>query len=64
MRHIIFLVDRVRIKFDHWRTSNDFVDNKCFSYKFDISQGYHHIGIDDNYQKYLGFSRKIDGKLI
>ena len=29
------------------------MDNKCF-YKFDISQAYHHIDIDDNYQKYVG----------
>ena len=35
-----------------------------FLYKFDIKQGYDHIGIDDNYQKYLGFSWKIDGKLL
>ena len=33
-------------------------------YKFDISQGYHHIHIDHNYQKYLGFISKIDGKII
>ena len=41
----------------------DFVDNKGFLYKFDISQGYHHIDIDENHQKYLGFSWKIDGKI-
>ena len=33
-------------------------------YKFDVSQGYHHIHIDHNYQKYLGFISKIDGKII
>ena len=31
MRHANFLVYKVRIKFDHWRTTKDFVDNKCFS---------------------------------
>ena len=41
----------------------DFVDNKGFLYKFDISQGYHHIDIDKNHQKYLGFSWKIDEKI-
>ena len=41
----------------------DFVENKNFLYKFDISQGYHHIDIDENHQKYLGFSKKIDGKI-
>ena len=37
--------------------------NYKFLYKFYISQGYHHFEIEDNYQKYLGFSRKIDGKI-
>ena len=41
----------------------DFVDNEGFPYKFDISQGYHHENIDENHQKYLGFSWKIDGKI-
>ena len=40
------------------------MDNKRVSYKFDINQGYHHINTDDNYQKYLGFFWKIDGKII
>ena len=31
VRHAIFLVYKVRLKFDHWRTTIDFVDNKCFS---------------------------------
>ena len=52
-----------KIKFDDWRIMQDFVDNKGFLYKFDISQGYHHIDIDENHQKYLGFSWKIDGKI-
>ena len=39
------------------RTTNVF-------YKFDISEGYHHIDIDHNYQKYLGFIWKIDDKII
>ena len=35
-----------------------------FLYEFGISEGYHHIDIDDNYQKKLGFSWKIDSKLF
>ena len=35
-----------------------------FLYKFDISEGYYHIDIDDNYQKYLGFPWKVNGKLF
>ena len=32
--------------------------------KFDISEGFHHTGIDHNYRKYLGFIWKIDGRII
>ena len=34
---------------------------KVFLYKF--HKGYHHIDIDENHPKYLGFSCKIDGKI-
>ena len=51
------------MKFNDWGTIQDFVDKKGFLYKFDISQGYHHINIDKNHQKYLSFSWKIDGKM-
>ena len=31
LRHTIFLIYKVKIKFDHCRTTKDFVDNECFS---------------------------------
>ena len=63
LRYVNSFVYKDKIKFDDWRTMQDLVDNKGFLYKFDISQGYHHIDIDKNHQKYLGFSWKIDGKI-
>ena len=32
-------------------------------YKFDIKQGYHHIDIKPEHQKYLGFAGEINGKV-
>ena len=63
LRYVNSFVYKGKIKFDDWRTMQDFVDNEGFPYKFDISQGYHHIDIDENHQKYLGSSWKIDGKI-
>ena len=63
LRYVNSFVYKDKIKFDDWRTMQDFVDKKGFLYKFDISKGYHHIDIDKNHQKYLGFSWKIDGKI-
>ena len=37
----------------------DFLEPTDLLFKFDISQGYHHIDIDEQHQKYLGFSWKI-----
>ena len=31
---------------------------KVFLYNFDINEGYHHIDIDENDQKYLGFQKE------
>ena len=61
--YLNYFVYKDKIKFDDWRTMQDFVDNNGLLHKFDISQSYHHIGIDENHQKYLGFSWKFDGKI-
>ena len=63
LRYVNSFVYKDKIKFDDWRTMQDFVDNEGFLYKFDISQGYYHIDIDENHQKYLGFSGKVDDKI-
>ena len=39
------------------------MENECFMYKFDIKQGYHHIDIKPEHQKYLGFAWEIKGKV-
>ena len=63
LRYVNSFVYKDRIKFDDWRTMQGFVDSKGFLYNFDINEGYHHIDIDENDQKYLGFSWKIGGKI-
>ena len=53
------------MKFNHWRITNNFVDSECFFLiNSDMTyKGYHHIDIEDNYQKYLGFFWEIDCKI-
>ena len=51
-----------KIKFDDWKILQDFLEPTDLLFKFDISQGYHHIDIDEQHQKYLGFSWKIKGQ--
>ena len=58
LRYVNSFVYKDRIKFDDWRTMQGFVDNKGFLYIFDINEGYQHIDIDENDQKYLGFQKE------
>ena len=64
VRHATFLVYKLRKKSLITRELKRMFWTTNVFYKFDISQGYHHIDIDHNYQKYLGFICKIDGKSI
>ena len=50
------------IKFDDWRIFQNYVDKGNFAYKFDLSQGYHHVDIFEDHQTYLGFSWVFEGK--
>ena len=44
-----------KIKFDDWKIMQDFLEPTDLLFKSDISQGYHHIDIDEQHQNYLGF---------
>ena len=40
----------------------DFLEPTDLIFKFDLNQGYHLVDIDEEHQKYLGFSWKIKGQ--
>ena len=46
--------------FEDWKVGLDYFKANSFCYKFDLSQGYHHIDIFPPHQTFLGFS--INGK--
>ena len=56
-------VYKEKIKFDDWKAMLHFVEKGVYLFKFDISQGYHHIDLSDEHQKYMGFSWEINGKV-
>ena len=51
------------VKFEDWKTFQNYVKRGSFMYKFDMRHGYHHIDIFREYQTYLGFSWFYKGKL-
>ena len=51
-----------KIKFDDWKGFENYLQtNEGSLFKFDFKNGYHHIGIFDSHQTYLGFSWDIKG---
>ena len=56
LQYINSFVYKDRKQFNEWRTMKNFVDSEVSLYKSDVIQGYHHIHIDKNHQKCLGFS--------
>ena len=59
LRYVNKHVFKDKINFDDWKIIQNFFEFNDLLFKFDISQGYHHIDIDEKHQKYLGFSWKI-----
>ena len=55
-----------KIKYDDWKIFSEFVDSseEGFLFKFDLKSGYHHIDINRDFQKYLGFSWSFKGKKV
>ena len=46
-----------KIKFDDWKGFENYLQtNEGYLFKFDFKNDYHHIGIFDSHQTYLGFS--------
>ena len=56
LRYVNKHVFKDKIKFGDWKIMQYFLEPTDLLFKFDISQGYHHIDIDEQHQKYLGFS--------
>ena len=62
LRYINSHLHKECIKFDDGSAMENYLEEDSFAYKFDLKQGYHHVDIFHDHQKYLGFSWLIDGK--
>ncbi|XP_057296266.1 uncharacterized protein LOC130625224 [Hydractinia symbiolongicarpus] len=62
LRHVNKHVYKQKTTFDDWKIFGEFVEGNGFMFKFDIKQGYHHIEIAPEHQKYLGFSWVKNGE--
>jgi len=62
LRYVNRHVFKETVKFDDWKCFEKYIEKNGFLYKFDLKQGYHHIDIFQEHQKYLGFSWEFDGR--
>ena len=58
LRHVNLHLWKEKIKFEDWKTALDYYDKGCYMYDFDLKSGYHHVDINKDHQKYLGFCWK------
>ena len=61
LRHVNLYVEKQKVKFEGIKEALSYAKRGLFMIKFDLKSGYHHIDIHPDYQKYLGFSWKING---
>ena len=53
--------DHFKINLDDWEIAIQYFQSDALLFSFDLKSGYHHVEIDPQYHKYLGFSWSIHG---
>ena len=62
LRHVNLHLWKDHIVFEDWKVALDYYSKDCYMFDFDLKSGYHHIDINQNHQKYLGFAWKFGNK--
>ena len=65
LRHVNEYLDFPKFNYEDLRTARQYFEKKnAYFITSDLNSGYHHIPINENYKKYLGFAWKFpDGKV-
>ena len=56
LRHVNQFVEKRKIKFEGSKEALNYAKKGKFMVKFDLRSGYHHVDINNKFQKYLCFS--------
>ena len=62
LRNVNPYVYKEHYVFEDWKTAIQFYSSNCYMYNFDLKNGYHHIDINPEFQKYLGFAWEFNNK--
>ena len=52
------LLWKQKVRFEDWKIASEYFEKNSFCFKFDLSEGHHHINIFPAHQTCLGFSVK------
>ena len=63
LRHVNKFIQQQKIKFEGHVHAVSYAKKGNVMFKFDLASGYHHISINRDFVKFLGFSWNIDGKV-
>ena len=64
LRYVNNHLSKNKIKFDDWNSFQNYLEgHKGHLFKFDLKSGYHHVGIFQEHQTYLGFSWEINQQI-
>ena len=62
LRHVNQFIQPLKVKFEGHLQALTYVKKGNLMYKFDLKSGYHHVSINKEFTKFLGFSWIIGGK--
>ncbi|MEW8544538.1 MAG: reverse transcriptase domain-containing protein, partial [Candidatus Thiodiazotropha sp.] len=62
LRHVNQFIHKFKVKFEGCKEALDFCKSGYKMFKFDLKSGYYHVDINEEFQKYLGFSWMLNGK--
>ena len=54
-------LEKRKVKFEDWKTFQNYISSENYLFKFDLKSGYHHIEIFQTHVTYLGFQWEVDG---
>eukprot|EP00111_Clytia_hemisphaerica_P022459 TCONS_00066021-protein len=62
LRHINSYIQPPKFKYEDLKTAAEILDQNDFMITFDLTSGYHHVPINNNFQKFLGFAWDYNGE--
>ena len=61
LRHVNSFIDPPKFKYEDLKTAAEIFEEEEYLITFDLTSGYHHVPINEEFQTFLGFAWEFDG---